>query len=99
MTEDEDAAYRQRRNDQARANNAFYKKWVIDAYGGKCVCCEESNEKFLSIDHVNSDGHVDRKKFGNSTGRRYKRIVDEWFPDTYQLMCFNCNLGRALNGG
>jgi hypothetical protein len=29
---------------------------MLSAYGGKCVCCGESEYKFLAIDHINGGG-------------------------------------------
>jgi hypothetical protein len=27
------------------------------------------------------------------------KIIRENYPPEYQVLCFNCNCGRALNGG
>ena len=72
---------------------------VYEAYGNKCSCCGESNIKFLSIDHVNNDGYKERKGRGGSSDHIMRNIIKNKFPDTYQLLCFNCNLGKARNGG
>ena len=34
---------------------------VIKGYGGKCVCCSEDNEGFLTLDHTNNNGREERK--------------------------------------
>lgn len=75
------------------------KQIVYDHYGNKCACCGESNQKFLSIDHVNNDGHKERKGKGGSSDRIIRNIIKTNFPDTYQILCFNCNLGKARNNG
>lgn len=74
---------------------------VVQAYGGRCFCCKESRELFLTIDHVNNDGHKERKTMGGRSGvHLYRSLKIREFPkDGYRLMCFNCNLGRARNGG
>lgn len=75
---------------------------VFDHYGGLCVCCGEKTQEFLTIDHVNNDGH---SEVYQSNGRRitgiqlYARIVKARFPLKYQLMCMNCNFGKRMNGG
>lgn len=78
-----------------------YEEWrllVIDAYGGKCACCGEAERRFLSVDHVNGDGAKRRREDGK--GRRlYRMLVAKQFPPEFQILCFNCNLGRFLNGG
>lgn len=76
---------------------------VINKYGGKCKCCGETELLFLTIDHINNDGHVERKKIGNgntpSSTQFYLKLNREPKRDDIQVLCFNCNLGRSMNGG
>jgi hypothetical protein len=74
------------------------KQLVVDAYGGKCECCGESMVEFLTIDHINNDGALHRRKVGK--GRRiYKDLIALGFPkDNYRLLCFNCNIARGFYG-
>jgi hypothetical protein len=77
---------------------------VIAGYGGKCSCCGESETKFLTVDHVNNDGHKERghrhKLNPNSYGLGlYRRIIKEGFPSRYQVLCMNCNFGKRMNNG
>ena len=74
---------------------ARLRKIVIDGYGGKCQCCNETIERFLTVDHPNNDGRKDR---GNMS-RMYRKIIRLNFPEEYRLLCFNCNCGRQVNGG
>ena len=81
-------------------------KQIREAYGNKCNCCGESNPLFLTIDHVNNDGYKlrPRNKNGNYapsefSGHYYVRIVRENFPKDLQLLCWNCNCGKARNKG
>lgn len=70
---------------------------VLDAYGGRCACCGEATSAFLTIDHVNNDGAAER---GLRTHELYAKLKRHGFPrDRYQLLCFNCNLGKHYNGG
>lgn len=84
----------QRANDKTR----LLKAMVIGAYGGKCVCCGESNPVFLTIDHIHGGGQLDRR--GEHGGWRfYTRLVKTGFPkDNYQLLCYNCNLSKGFWG-
>lgn len=56
---------------------------------------------FLSIDHINNDGHDHTW----STGKRiagvhlYVKLLVAGFPAGYQLFCMNCNHGKRMNGG
>lgn len=82
---------------------------VFSHYGGKCVCCGEPTNAFLTIDHSNNDGNKHRKEIvGRSlkqtSGSGYKFygwLKKNNYPEKYklQLLCFNCNCGRNLNGG
>jgi hypothetical protein len=75
---------------------------MIAAYGGVCSCCGEAEFGFLSLEHLNGDGKAHRMQFGergNSDGivRDLKRRG--WPQDGYTVLCFNCNMGKAINGG
>lgn len=69
---------------------------VLSHYGLNCICCGEGNTRFLTLDHVNNDGYLHRKGMRVNICRWAK--VNN-YPDTLQTMCFNCNLGKAHNGG
>ena len=83
-------------------NRKRVKKEVIDHYGGKCVCCGETELLFLTIDHINNNGAEQRLKNGlkgGSSDKSYRWIIKNDFPDDLQLLCWNCNCGRARNNG
>lgn len=69
---------------------------VVMHYGGKCSCCGESNMKFLTIDHINNDGAEHKRKIGRGVHRWLKKNN---YPEGFQTLCWNCNCGRARNGG
>lgn len=80
---------------------------VFAAYGGYvCKCCGETEQKFLTIDHVNNDGYQWRKttlKTGKSSQgsghHTYAWLVRNNFPDGFQVLCMNCNFGKRMNKG
>lgn len=77
------------------------KKIVFDYYGNVCACCGETNPGFLTIDHVKNDGYKSRiggRKSAGST-RLYALIIKGGFTNDYQILCWNCNCGKAHNGG
>jgi len=69
---------------------------VINHYGGKCVCCGETNLVFLTIDHINNNGSTHRKEIGSNLARW---IIKNQYPIGFQVLCWNCNLGKHLNNG
>lgn len=86
--------------DGVRAKRRFYhqrlKNEVLDGYGARCTCCGETNRGFLSVDHVNGGGTAHRKAVGGGI-MLYVDIIRKGFPEDFQVLCFNCNLGRAYN--
>jgi hypothetical protein len=87
-----------RRRVQSRNINQRLKLRVYEAYGNRCVCCGEDNLGFLSIDHINGGGRAHRQEVGGGV-QLWRLIVKAGFPDDFQLLCYNCNLGRYHNGG
>jgi len=73
---------------------------MIAAYGGKCACCGELNPRFLTLDHINGGGNTERVGLGWSGSSIANHLKRKGWPQAgYQLLCFNCNCGRAYNNG
>lgn len=77
---------------------------VLDYYGNECSCCGETTPEFLSIDHINGGGNGHRKsleangmKKHHGTGF-YKWLIDNEYPEGYQLLCHNCNFAKGHYG-
>lgn len=76
------------------------KQMIFDHYGSACACCFEDNIAFLSIDHVNNDGYLDKSNARRAGGRNlYNKVIKEGYPNNYQVLCMNCNHAKARNGG
>ena len=59
--------------------------------GGKCACCGEATEEFLTLDHVNGKGSEHARKVGGSDGI-YRETLREGCPkNKYRVLCWNCN--------
>lgn len=103
----QDASYVERKRARGRAYWAEIKHEVFMAYGGyRCNCCGEAEPLFLTLDHIHENGAEHRRSLGASIGngrggwgRTLKWIRDNGFPDGYQVLCMNCNLGKHKNGG
>jgi len=53
---------------------------VYAAYGGfKCVCCGETEPRFLQLDHINDDGAKHRKEVGTGSAF-YSWLKKNGFP-------------------
>jgi len=66
---------------------------VINTYGGKCVCCDEIEHRFLTIDHINGDG----KKHRYMAGFRFMYwIKRNNYPSDLRILCMNCNFAIRM---
>jgi hypothetical protein len=73
---------------------------AFNHYGGpKCSCCGETGVLFLTIDHMNNDGYEHRKAGIRSGTTLYRWLRTQGYPTGFQVLCFNCNIGKYLNGG
>ena len=84
-------------------NTEQLKRVVFDYYSdGKleCACCGEKEYKFLTLDHKDNDGNEDRRQHPNqATGKKlYARLIKNKFPEKFQLLCFNCNMRKGIDG-
>ncbi len=88
-------------NENNKKRQKILKDMVFNFYGWICNCCGETGRSFLVIDHVNNDGYKDLAKAGyKRTGNvLYRYIIDNNFPDKYQVLCWNCNSSKHLNNG
>lgn len=75
---------------------------IIEKYGNKCACCGEENIEFLSIDHTNGDGNVERRalygKNNPSSYSWYLKLKREPKRDDLRVLCYNCNLAIGFCG-
>jgi hypothetical protein len=64
---------------------------VLDLLGGKCAGCGIDDPRILQVDHLNGDGHHERKHFSPSV--RQKMVLESFSrgEKRYQLLCANCN--------
>ncbi len=70
------------------------KELCLSHYGGKCACCGENRIPFLTIDHINGNGNVQRKAlFGSNVGgtHMYRWLIKHSYPSGFQILCMNCN--------
>lgn len=77
---------------------------MINAYGGECVCCQETLPEFLTINHKFNDGNLERAELKKnkrcSGGLPFYAMLKKagWPQDRYELMCMNCNTAIGFFG-
>lgn len=84
------------------ARKELTNKFLSMYNNGKCFCCGEANPLFLTLDHKQNDGwkyRQDRKQRGDWSLRELRRATENYLPNEFQVACYNCNMGRARNGG
>lgn len=75
------------------------KNQVFNHYGSQCSCCGENMFEFLEIDHINNDGSKHRKQINKYGSTFYGWLIENDFPEGFQVLCKNCNIGKHRNGG
>jgi hypothetical protein len=92
-----DAAFKDKRGATRRAQRIEALRAYSNGGEPACACCGETTPMFLAIDHVNGGGFKQREELGG--GGFYTWLRKNNYPEGFQLLCHNCNLGRQLNGG
>lgn len=69
----------------------------------RCACCGETEVVFLTIDHINNDGAVQRRAIGDRhwKGRDYYFwLKRNGYPKNLdlQVLCWNCQWGKRARG-
>lgn len=91
--------YQEHRDEQLLAKTVRHAALRIEAltrYGGVCVCCGESEQIFLCIDHVDGGGNAHRREIGQGSLYYWLRRND--WPEGYQVLCHNCNYATSHGG-
>jgi len=84
---------------RARQRSRQLRQDLLERYGNRCRCCGESRSyKFLTLDHVNNDGYLERRTVSSPVAL-YRRILQHsGISSRYQLLCWNCNMAKAHYG-
>jgi hypothetical protein len=72
---------------------------LLDRLGHMCRCCGLRDGRFLSVDHVWNDGYKERRRTSNPYQLYRKILAGSVDSATVQLLCYNCNMAKAFNGG
>lgn len=82
-----------------RLDNKLIRSRLFSHYGGKCVCCGESDDRFLTMDHTDGGGRKHRATLSGGAKGLYRWIIKNGYPQNFQVLCYNCNCGKHRNGG
>ena len=70
------------------------KQEMISAYGGCCACCNESEIRFLTLEHVNGGGNEHRRKFSKAS-RTWLDLKRRGWPEGHIILCWNCQMAKT----
>lgn len=75
----------------------YYKEIVWEHYGGKCICCGETNPDCLTIDHLIRVIWHKKTGYVRSGTNLYSWLITHNYPEGFQLMCSNCNQSKRYS--
>lgn len=86
--------------DQRRRQQRYWqlRLEMIEAYGGCCSCCRETNPEFLTLEHLRGGGRADIRKFHKAPCLYRDLKRRGWPQDDYTCLCFNCNSAKGHFG-
>jgi len=88
---------------QRKTSQQALRAKILNHLGGRCYCCGLDDLRFLTIDHINNDGRIDRKLPSGKSKNGYMILLDiqrEGIPkDRYRAACYNCNCARNWTEG
>lgn len=61
----------------------------------KCTHCGEDDIRVLQLDHIDGGGNEQRQKIGKGSGKVYRWLRDQGYPEGYQVLCANCNIRKT----
>lgn len=101
LSAEELAAFRAKEVFYAKRRHLRNKEKIFAAYGGRiCKCCGETEECFLSIDHIENNGNRLVTSGVHPQGTQfYEWVVKNGFPAGLQILCMNCQFGKKNNKG
>ena len=67
---------------------------VLQAYGGKCACCGETEQVFLEVDHIDGGGTKHRHSIGKMN--LYHWYKANGYPAGHQILCSNCHKAKTV---
>lgn len=86
--------YKDNKREYQRELTSRYKHRFLEMYGNACSCCGETIFDFLTIEHKQGQQKITRR-----TGLvAYRDAVQEYRPDLYEVLCWNCNCAKGKLG-
>jgi len=83
-----------------QSNYRDLRKEVLFHYGGKCVCCGQTEMAFLVVDHTEGDGCIHQTPKGTRYcgAQLYRWLKRNGFPEGFRVLCADCNTAMSIYG-
>lgn len=92
---DPDLEDRRIKNRRSKISTEKNRLRAIEALGGRCACCGQTEPNFLAIDHINKKGALERRN--RNSNRTWDLARYDGYPkDKYRLLCHNCNMAYGM---
>lgn len=92
------STYQRKHKEKVRGWSKTYRdelrKKFLEMYGNQCSCCGESAFEFLTIEHKAGQKGMKRE----NTHKAYRKSIEEYRPDLYEVLCMNCNHSKGTRG-
>lgn len=82
---------------RVQENNTTRRNEFLEMYGSKCECCGETENIFLTLDHIKGQKGIPIAKKERGVNS-YRSAIAEYRPDTYRILCMNCNFATRFEG-
>ncbi len=83
--------------ERTREFNRKLKMNAFNQYGGSvCVGCGITDPDLLTVDHIENDGASHRKMDKLAKNNMYRWLVKNNYPEGFQILCWNCNMGKQI---
>lgn len=107
--EDNPEKVREANRKKSHARRAWQRYEAIMAMGSHCVCCNESDWRLLTFDHIGGWGAEHRRELNHAMFipwliKHHYPTGNEICPECniqhrgVQLMCFTCNMATTIHG-
>lgn len=82
-------------NKLARNYKRRLREQFLEMYGNKCACCGETLVEFLTVEHKLGQIGIKKKEIAYDA---YRKAIQEYRPDIYEIRCWNCNMSKGRYG-
>ena len=84
-----------KRSEITKRHHSKKRTALLSIYGGRCECCGEDNPKFLTLEHKNGDGGLERRTVNKIS--ILNNAIKKPNYDKYTILCYNCNCSKSQN--